>query len=630
VITGVIDAAAKGPYAELDADGRYRVRFLFDAGDAGDGQASRLCRMAQPHGGGGYGMHFPLRSGVEVILTFVEGDPDRPIILGVVPNPQTPSPVTGGNGTRNIIRTGGGNEINIDDTAGAERIKISSPFGRSSFQIGEKNCPEQGLVACSDESASTVTKKTINVMTPAANTIADYIKALCAEDITYYCSAAVNFLAKADAWLTVGGDALEAVKASRDELSGYSAWSLTLEAAHKELQVKLSQKKDEVRAQQDHTKEHALEAELASVDAELGTIQRTTVEAIERANTLDAKKLALQEELHAERERIEAKVVEDASVQALDAKVSAAKDHQEQVEDAKAADDEADWTKKAAEDLKTYGIDPVKSLVSTFSAYGGWVAQNTATAKTTAAAGAGTSTASLGTIKSTVGPFMGPAFTGGADWSAALVGGVNAVVYGGLEASLVSICEAGVFGGTTAVLKSKGASEVYATVKTLVGAGGTITIESGASTSIESGTSTNVEAQTGLSLSAREANVVINADSENVIVNAKKNVQVTGQAEINQASPKITLKAETSELVLDDAKATAKLGRGDWSFVANASSVLLGNGASYYRATDGEVELSDGTGTLSFKGGNLNVDGGTLTLKGSGTAKLDGNKIFIG
>ena len=61
----------KGPYAELDADGRYRVRFLFDAGDAGDGQASRLCRMAQPHGGSVEGFHFPLRKGTEVMIAFL-------------------------------------------------------------------------------------------------------------------------------------------------------------------------------------------------------------------------------------------------------------------------------------------------------------------------------------------------------------------------------------------------------------------------------------------------------------------------------------------------------------------------------------------------------------------------------
>ena len=78
--------------------------------------------MATPYAGGASsqglsdaGMHFPLRAGVEVALTFVDGDPDRPVIVGTVPNPLTMSPVTSDNATKNVIRTGGGNEIDIDD-----------------------------------------------------------------------------------------------------------------------------------------------------------------------------------------------------------------------------------------------------------------------------------------------------------------------------------------------------------------------------------------------------------------------------------------------------------------------------------------------------------------------------------
>ncbi|MBI4952954.1 MAG: type VI secretion system tip protein VgrG [Myxococcales bacterium] len=144
LLTGVIDAAQKGPYAELDGEGRYRVKFLYDTADTGGGQASRLVRMAQPHAGGGYGMHFPLRPGVEVLLQCVNGDPDRPIISGTVANPGTPGPVTSGNAARNIIRTGGGNEINIDDTDGQKRIKLTTPESETTLQLGAPNGPELG------------------------------------------------------------------------------------------------------------------------------------------------------------------------------------------------------------------------------------------------------------------------------------------------------------------------------------------------------------------------------------------------------------------------------------------------------------------------------------------------------
>ena len=42
--------------------------------------------MMQPHGGDIEGWHFPLRKGTEVLFTFLGGDPDRPVIAGVVPN----------------------------------------------------------------------------------------------------------------------------------------------------------------------------------------------------------------------------------------------------------------------------------------------------------------------------------------------------------------------------------------------------------------------------------------------------------------------------------------------------------------------------------------------------------------
>ena len=145
VMTGTVEAAQPGEYAELDNDGRYHVRFAFDTGNAERGKASRPIRMAQPHAGPGYGMHFPLRDGVEVVLSCVEGDPDRPIISGAVPNPTTPSTVAAKNGVRNVIRTGGGSEINIDDTEGSERVKITVPFGDTVLQLGAPNQPHEGI-----------------------------------------------------------------------------------------------------------------------------------------------------------------------------------------------------------------------------------------------------------------------------------------------------------------------------------------------------------------------------------------------------------------------------------------------------------------------------------------------------
>jgi type VI secretion system secreted protein VgrG len=115
-ITEPAPAGASGHHAQLDEQGRYTVKFFFDAA-AGEGRprSSAPVRMAQPHAGDGYGMHFPLKASVEVTVSFVDGDPDRPIIAGAVPNPVTTSPVTRRDATYNRLKTQSGAMIEIKD-----------------------------------------------------------------------------------------------------------------------------------------------------------------------------------------------------------------------------------------------------------------------------------------------------------------------------------------------------------------------------------------------------------------------------------------------------------------------------------------------------------------------------------
>jgi type VI secretion system secreted protein VgrG len=139
-----IDAEGSGEYAELDDQGRYKVRLPFDVNTAHkDGKASHWLRMAQPYAGTDHGMHFPLHKGTEVLLTFVEGDPDRPIIAGAVPNPATTSPVTSANQSESVIQTAADNKIRIEDLAGKERIIMQTPAANSWIRLGTPNDPPE-------------------------------------------------------------------------------------------------------------------------------------------------------------------------------------------------------------------------------------------------------------------------------------------------------------------------------------------------------------------------------------------------------------------------------------------------------------------------------------------------------
>jgi type VI secretion system secreted protein VgrG len=139
-----VDASGDGKYAELDKHGRYKVMFFFpekvihtDADDPSEGNRSIPLRMAQAHAGQSSGIHFPLLKGVEALVAFTDGDPDRPVILSAMPNPEHPSVIADENQQSNMIRTPGGNVITMVDTEGKREIRIESPGGSCRFSMFE-------------------------------------------------------------------------------------------------------------------------------------------------------------------------------------------------------------------------------------------------------------------------------------------------------------------------------------------------------------------------------------------------------------------------------------------------------------------------------------------------------------
>jgi len=136
-----IDAAGSGQYAELDEHGRYKVRFHLDRSGRKDGHGSHFIRKAEPYGGAGHGMHFPLHKGAEVLLTFVDGDPDRPIIAGAVPDGEHSSQVAAATQTQCRLTTAGQNKLHVEDAAGQQRMLLSTPTAETYLRIGSHNDP---------------------------------------------------------------------------------------------------------------------------------------------------------------------------------------------------------------------------------------------------------------------------------------------------------------------------------------------------------------------------------------------------------------------------------------------------------------------------------------------------------
>lgn len=128
ILTAKVDGQ-KGSYAYIDEEGRYRMKLFFDRSEDKDGKASKAIRLAQPYAGAGYGMHFPLHTETEIAVGFVDGDLDRPIGLGAIPNPSKGSPVSAGNKHQNMIKSHSGHSITLDDKEGATGIHMATTGG---------------------------------------------------------------------------------------------------------------------------------------------------------------------------------------------------------------------------------------------------------------------------------------------------------------------------------------------------------------------------------------------------------------------------------------------------------------------------------------------------------------------
>lgn len=83
-----------GADIHTDQWGRVKVKFPWDRSDKENktGATSAWIRVAEGWAGGKFGMQFPPRVGQEVIVTFIDGDPDRPIITGRLYNPGSQQP----------------------------------------------------------------------------------------------------------------------------------------------------------------------------------------------------------------------------------------------------------------------------------------------------------------------------------------------------------------------------------------------------------------------------------------------------------------------------------------------------------------------------------------------------------
>ena len=136
IIPGVQTArvvGAPGEEIHVDFHGRIKVQFHWDRQGREDDRSSCWIRCMQGWSGGQWGFQFIPRVGMEVIVQFAEGDPDRPLVTGCVYNGENHVPYgLPEQKTRSTLKTwsspatGGYNELRFEDKAGEEQVYVQA------------------------------------------------------------------------------------------------------------------------------------------------------------------------------------------------------------------------------------------------------------------------------------------------------------------------------------------------------------------------------------------------------------------------------------------------------------------------------------------------------------------------
>ena len=135
-IDGIQTAIVTGPPGEeihTDEHGRIKVQFHWDRLGGMDDRTTCWIRVMQTWAGGGFGAFVLPRVGMEVVVSFVDGDPDHPLVTGCVYNGANAGPyetpakkMQSGFKTNSYPGGGGFNELRFDDSKSEEEVWLQA------------------------------------------------------------------------------------------------------------------------------------------------------------------------------------------------------------------------------------------------------------------------------------------------------------------------------------------------------------------------------------------------------------------------------------------------------------------------------------------------------------------------
>jgi type VI secretion system secreted protein VgrG len=124
------------PYT--DAHASARVQFRWDRAGSNDEKSSCWVRLSQPSAGSGWGSIFLPLAGNEVVVAFLDGDPDRPLIVGNVYNADNKPPRDlPEHAVKTVIQDVAGNLIALDSEKDKESLSLRSPWNNMWMVLGD-------------------------------------------------------------------------------------------------------------------------------------------------------------------------------------------------------------------------------------------------------------------------------------------------------------------------------------------------------------------------------------------------------------------------------------------------------------------------------------------------------------
>jgi type VI secretion system secreted protein VgrG len=172
LVAGTHTAKVVGSSGEeiwTDANGRVKLKFYWDGSAGADENSSCWVRVSQSSAGQGWGHLFLPRIGQEVVVSYVDGDPDRPLVTGSVYNGQNATPVALPSlQTQSVMRSrsskGGtaGNEIRMEDKLDSEELYFHA---QKDLNVAIENALTTTVIAGAESHVIQKGDRTIDVQT---------------------------------------------------------------------------------------------------------------------------------------------------------------------------------------------------------------------------------------------------------------------------------------------------------------------------------------------------------------------------------------------------------------------------------------------------------------------------------